>query len=83
MLNDTSPTGYTYDEAANVLRRLDFTLAASGATSHRKWARKIGATTVVIELVQKGHGTMKAYLIRDMVSQLRENNLIPAHLLKP
>jgi predicted RNA binding protein YcfA (HicA-like mRNA interferase family) len=77
MVNDTNPTGYTYDEAALVLRNLGFTLAARGATSHRKWARRDDQTTIVITLVEKGSGPLKAYLIRDMIKQLRDNGIIP------
>ena len=81
MLSDSSPTSYTYDEAAGVLGRLDFALAGSGGSSHRKWRRKLAdGTVVVVGLVDKGSGTMKAYLIRDMVEQLRTHGLVPPDL---
>jgi hypothetical protein len=42
------------------------------------WRRKLGdGTTVVIGLVEKGAGSLKPYLIRDMVAQLREHRLFP------
>ncbi len=77
MVNDRNPIGYTYADAALVLSNLQFTLAARGATSHRKWARKLPNTTVVIGLVEKGKGNLKPYLIRDMISQLKQHDLLP------
>lgn len=83
MLNDTNPNGYTYDEAARVLFNLGFTLAAASSGSHRRWARRAAGVTVVIGLIEKGHGHLKPYLIRDLISQLKTNGLVPSHILKP
>lgn len=81
MLTDASPTDYTYDDAASVLSHLGFKLAPPGGGSHRMWRlRTPKGNTVIIGLVQKGSGTLKPYLIRDMIAQLRANNLIPADL---
>lgn len=81
MLSDSSPTSYTYAEAAGILARLDFVLARSSGSSHRKWRRKLpDGTVVVVGLVEKGSGTMKAYLIRDMVEQLQTHGLVPPDL---
>jgi len=81
MLTDANPIGYTYDEAALVLRHLDFQLAPHGGGSHRKWRRRSPAgNSVVIGLVEKGSGSLKPYLVRDMIDQLRLHGLIPADL---
>lgn len=81
MLTDSSPTSYTYEEAASVLARLDFALAPPGGGSHRRWRRKLpGGTVIVIGLVDKGAGTLKAYLIRDMVAQVKGHGLVPPDL---
>lgn len=81
MLTDSSPTSYTYDEAVSVLEHLDFALAPLGGGSHRRWRRKLpSGAVVVIGLVDKGAGTLKAYLIRDMVAQLNAHGLIPPDL---
>ena len=81
MLTDASPTSYTYAEACSVLLHLDFALAPSGGGSHRKWRRKLpDGTVVVIGLIDKGAGTLKAYLIRDMISQLTKHGLVPPDL---
>lgn len=81
MLTDVSPTSYTYDEAILVLKNLDFELAPHGGGSHRKWRRRSAdGNIVVIGLVEKGTGTLKSYLVRDMVHQLQLNGLIPADL---
>jgi predicted RNA binding protein YcfA (HicA-like mRNA interferase family) len=79
MVNDASPTTYTYDDAVAVLRQLGFELAPHGGGSHRMWRlRDPAGNTVVIGLVDRGAGPLKAYLIRDMVRQLRANGLIPS-----
>ena len=78
MLSDASPTTYTYKDAASVLKRLGFQLAPHGSGSHRMWRHRTPAgNTVVIGLVEKGNGVLKAYLVRDMARQLRENAIIP------
>ena len=41
------------------------------------WRGVSGAgTVVIIGLVDKGHGTLKPYLIREMIKQLRENGFV-------
>lgn len=76
MANDANPVGYTYQEAAGILSSLGFTLASRSAGSHRKWAFKRNDRATVIGLVDSGKGKLKAYLIRDMIRQLRENGFI-------
>lgn len=81
MLGDQHPTGYRYADAGAVLRGLGFDVAPSGGGSHRKWRlRTATGETVVIGLVEKGNGTLKPYLIREMLSQLRDHGLIPLDL---
>ena len=78
MLNDSAPTAYTYDDAALVLRNLGFDLAPTRSGSHRKWRyKRPGRNAVIIGLVEKGSGPMKPYLIREMVRQLEQNDLLP------
>jgi hypothetical protein len=81
MLSDASPRSYSYDDAAAVLSALGFELAPHGGGSHRKWRRKLadGNTVVVVGLVQKAT-PLKPYLIREMISQLREHGLVPDDL---
>lgn len=81
MLQDRDPRNYSYADAVRVLRGLDFALAPHGAGSHRCWrAVAPSGTVVVIGLVDGGHGSLKPYLIRDMIGQLRTNAMIPADL---
>jgi len=81
MLSDHSPTTYSYDDASLILRRLGFDLAPHAGGSHRKWRRRAGlGAVIVIGLVEKGSGTLKPYLIRDMIAQLTDHGLIPADL---
>lgn len=77
MLSDASPTDYSYTDATSVLVRLGYELAPHGSGSHRKWRRKLpdGAISI-IGLVEKGSGTLKPYLIRDMVRELRRSGLV-------
>jgi len=84
MLTDAKPTGYTYADAASVLRGLGFELAPSSGGSDRKWRGLApGGERVYVGLVESGSGRLKAYLIRDMVRMLREANLIPEGLDSP
>lgn len=83
MVADRRPISYTYEEAANVLDKLNFTLH-DGEGSHRKWwielpdpAAKNGKRTVTIGLVQKGSGKLHRAYIDTMVQTLQENNLLP------
>lgn len=81
MLSDSIPTSYTYSEAASVLTRLGFELAPTAGGSHRKWRRRVDDdTSVIIGLVEKGSGHLKPYLIRDMIVQLQQHDLIPTDL---
>ncbi len=72
MARDPDPRNYRYDEVVTVLRGLDFQEAPRGTGSHRAWRglTPLG-TVVVIGLVDKGRGTLKPYLIREMLKQLR------------
>jgi hypothetical protein len=57
---------------------LGFQVAPHAGRSHRKWWLKLQSGNVVlVGLVEKGHGTLKPYLIRDMVEQLRSNGVVP------
>lgn len=81
MLADRNPVNYSYDEASQVLVNLGFAMAPHGGTSHRKWRIKLGdGTVVVIGLVDAGRGALKPVYIREMVQQLRDNQLIPQDL---
>ena len=83
MLSDSNPITYTYSDACAVLEALDFEVAPHGGGSHRKWRRKLAdGNVVLVGLVEKGHGTLKPYLIRDLVAQLRANELVPKELEK-
>lgn len=81
MLSDSNPTSYTYYDAVRVLSALGFVVAPHGGTSHRKWrAVSPAGNGVIIGLVEKGSGTLKPYLVRDLVGQLRAHNMIPTEL---
>jgi hypothetical protein len=83
MLSDLHPTSYSYEDAAAILAALGFVVAPTSGGSHRKWRfRSEAGNVIVIGLVQKGRGTLKPYLIRDMLKILRESGLIPADLEK-
>jgi predicted RNA binding protein YcfA (HicA-like mRNA interferase family) len=74
MLSDVRPTTYTYADAAAVLNGLGFEVAPHGGGSHRRWRHRSAAgNVVVIGLVDSGSGPLKPYLIRDLVSSLREH----------
>jgi hypothetical protein len=81
MIDDPVPRNYTYDDAARILRRLDFEEPSSRSGSHRLWRRRApDGNLAVIGLVDKGHGPMKPGYIRDMVKTLRERGLLPVSL---
>lgn len=81
MLNDPSPSGYRYADAAAVLRRLGFELAPARGGSHRKWwCRTPSGATARIGLVEAGRGTMKPFLVRAMIATLKEYHLVPRDL---
>lgn len=78
MANDSDPRNYSYNDAVRVLDGLGFKAAPHGSGSHRAWRRKGSTgTAVVVGLVDKGHGTLKPYLIREMIKQLREHGFVP------
>jgi len=84
MLNDGRPNSYTYSEAAGILDRLGFSLAGSPSGSHRRWRLTVndpsarGAKrTIVVALVDAGKGPLKSVYIKEMLSVLRANNLLP------
>lgn len=85
MVADPRPRSYTYEQASGVLKHLGFKAAArKEGGSHRQWRLEIddadGKRTVLIGLVQKGHGPMKRYLIEQMIDVLRANGLLPDEL---
>lgn len=81
MLSDATPTTYTYDDAASVLRGLGFELAPLAGGSHRKWrCQDATGRAVIVGLVEKGRGPLKPYLVRDMLKQLRGHGLVPRGL---
>lgn len=81
MLSDPKPITYTYADACAVLKALGFEVAPHSGGSHRKWRLKLpDGNVVLVGLVEKGHGTLKPYLIRDMVALLRSNGLVPKEL---
>ncbi len=69
--------GFTYNDAAAVLRGLDFEQKCEGS-SHRRWVRlREGEPAVIIGLVEKGHGELKPVYIKTLVERLRDAGLIP------
>lgn len=77
MLDDRRPVSYTYADAVRILGRLGFVEGSKG-TSHRTWRfRGVDGNTVVVGLVDAGHGTLKPVYIREMLRILRDNNLLP------
>lgn len=78
MLSDSNPITYRYSDACAVLSALGFEVAPHSGGSHRRWRKRTSSGNVVlVGLVEKGNGTLKPYLIRDMVDQLRVHGLIP------
>ena len=78
MANDPKPRGYTYDEAARVLSNLGFEKPSKPGGSHRVWRLKLAIGNVIrVQLVEKGHGTLKPEYIQDMVATLRTYGLLP------
>lgn len=85
MMTDPKPRSYTYQDAAVVLEGLGFTLASRGGGSHRKWRLALpsqarGSRSVIIGLLERGHGPLPPEYIKDMVRILRENGLLPEGL---
>jgi hypothetical protein len=81
MANDPDPRNYTFEDAARVLERSGFVQAPSGGTSHRRFRLAVQdggeKRTVIVGLVDRGHGTLKPVYIRELVRVLREEGLIP------
>ena len=78
MLSDSSPITYAYRDATHMLEALGFEVAPHGGGSHRKWRGGLpGGNVIIIGLVEKGSGSLKPYLIRDMLAQLRSSGLVP------
>jgi hypothetical protein len=78
MVDDPDNRGYTYDDAARVLRQLNFVEPKKPNGTHRRWRLKLpNGNVVVVGLVQKGHGTLKPGYIPDMVKALHDHGLIP------
>lgn len=79
MLRDTDPRNYRYEEAAAILERLGFVKAPeTSGTSHKQWRHVTRDGKVIyVGLVKKGHGTLKPYLIRDMLAALKAGGLLP------
>lgn len=81
MLNDPKPVSYRYAEAAAVLAGLGFQEPPKkSGSSHRAWRYVQGGGPVYVDLVEKGSGTLKPYLIRDMIAALRLHGLIPTDM---
>ena len=83
MRGDSDPRNYKYNDAARVLRALGFQLAQSKPNgSHRVWRRPPPAGNIsgalIVELVEKGHGTVKPVYIRTMIRTLDKAGLIPS-----
>lgn len=84
MVADHEPRSYTYQEAANVLKRLGFQGPAKTTGSHRRFRVEVedsavpgGKRGVIVGLVEHGSGPVKAVYIRQMVQTLRDNRLLP------
>lgn len=81
MLSDEKPITYTYADACVVLSGLGFEVAPHAGGSHRRWRRRLAnGNVIIIGLVEKGKGTLKPYLIRDLIDQLRTNAIVPDDL---
>lgn len=80
MAADTDPRGYTYDEAAGILKNLGFSTPQKSGSSHKVWRLALPdgdkERTVRVELVDAGKGKVKPAYIRKMVKILRENHLL-------
>ena len=81
MLSDSNPITDAYSDASHVLEALGFEVSPHGGGSHRRWRRSLpGGNVVIIGLVEKGRGSLKPYLIRDMLAQRRSSGLIPEEM---
>lgn len=81
MVADSKPRSYSYEQAATVLSNLDFQLATTSGTSHKRWRRVVederGRRSVIIGLVKPSRGSVPPEYIQDMVRILRENDFLP------
>lgn len=63
--------GFTYEDARRVLLAVGYTQVSTGGGSHRRYAKlQSSGVRVIITLVEKGHGTLKAVYIKDMLGAL-------------
>ncbi|MBA3560846.1 MAG: hypothetical protein H0W30_19900 [Gemmatimonadaceae bacterium] len=77
MAEHPKPVNYTYDDAARILRHLDFRVSDAEG-SHRVWKRKIDEhTTLRVSLVDSGHGKLKSVYVKKMVQILNAHGLVP------
>jgi hypothetical protein len=82
MVADPDPRSYTYDDAADILRRLGFHPASrKRGGSHRLWRLERRATdtskeSIYVQLVDAGHGTLKPVYVRKMIETLRAAGLL-------
>lgn len=84
MVADADPRSYSYHDAALILQHLGFEGPFGRGGSHRRFRRALadpsspaGSTTIVIGLVDTGHGPMKPVYIKKMLATLREHPLLP------
>lgn len=78
MRGDETPRNYTYGDAVRILKKLEFVLAPHSGGSHRLWRRQMASGDVaVVNLVEKGSGTLKPYLVRDMLAELLRHGMLP------
>ena len=81
MARARAPRGFTYDEAATVLKSLGFEPTRTKPKgSHRLWRLEVltegGRNSIYVGLVDSGHGTLKPEYIKKMVEVLLQNHLI-------
>jgi hypothetical protein len=80
MALDDRPTNYTYSDASRVLINLGFTLAPQRSGSHRTWRlERKGLPSLVVGLVENGHGKLKTVYIKKMISTLGSAGLLDSH----
>src|SRR6185312_9879926 len=80
MANDPDPRGYTFEDDAKVLEHSGFVQAPSSGTSHRRFRLVVQSgtekRTVIVGLVDRGHGTLKPVYIKELVQVLRAEGLL-------
>lgn len=85
MMRARDPRGFTYDDAATVLKSLGFEPTRTKPKgSHRLWRLEVttvgGRNSVYVGLVDKGHGTLKPEYIKKMIEILLQNQLIESEV---